>query len=521
MESLISINNQITHGLPVLNGAEVENFVVYPGSQIGNLPSTFLGTSKSTVDTCFFFAAGAVPAQSNYQTCMSEEVATSHATIFYTRAQRFLGDYALEFLNTLGARKTNAVVAANGFLATMRAVFGANTGSLGHCQIMCFNSEAGGRIVWTSRALDLQAKSDRQIKALLVPFLMGGEVDTPPEGVEGSDPDLQNQDHNYNGIVLRLYSLDANMDNVPGRHFDFAGVLYDFFVESRGFVSWITRTSNGALQREYFAKLDGLNIASRDMSSLFWFQTLLQEYINRHGKSWSDLWDLGMTGQPSSFITEHAWLTLKDSPEAKAIIAHIRANRPFTAVLKSKTRKLSRLAIETRPLPPVRGRAANTLSSGHPIRVNERLQENVLGMPLRLQKLAVSLSPVVWEKMKPFRDAKEFEEWLGEYGNYQDPENDLPVDRANITSWPLWPLVLSTNPHNTRQLGDWELQEKSAQVLRALTDRSDKVAVINKCLDALQHYRQWWNANASLKGKINYRPAHSILESFLRAFQSQ
>ena len=519
MESLISINNQTTHGLPVLNGEQAMNFVVYPASQIGNLPSTFLGTSKSAVDACFYFAAGAVPAQANYETCMSEEVATSHAAIFYQRLNRHMTGYTQEFLNVLGARKTNALIAANAFLASVSSLFGANGSALQQCQIMCFGTEAETQsIVWVSRILDLSGKPDRAIKALLVPFLMGREVDTVPEGLEGSDTYQRDENQFYDGVIVRMFSPDAIMENVPGRHFDFAMVLYDLFVSSRGGVSWVVNTTSGALQREFLAKLDGLNVVSRDPNSLFWFQSLLQEYINRHSRTWSSLWDRSMSGQPSSFITEHAWLALRESPEVKFIIRHIRSNGPVSATFLSKTRKLSRLAIDVRPLPPAR--TQTLLPQSHPLRVNRRLQENVLGMPMNLQKLAASISPLAWENLRPFRNAGEFREWLEEYGNYQDPENDVPVARGNITAWPLWPLILSTNPHNNKKLGDWELENKATSVLRAIMDRPDKVAIINRCLDSLQHYREWWNRNIGLKGKINYRPAHVMLESFLRAYQS-
>ena len=520
-DALISINNPRTRGLPILNGDEEANYMVYPSDAIGSLPCTFLGTAKSPIDVCFFFAAGAVPAQENYDVVMGDALPLSQATIFMQR-HASLADWDLGLLNVAAMRRANAATAVSIFFSTYRASFGGATAPLQQAQILCFGREVDVRgVVWGSRVLNLADKSEAQLRALLIPFCMSQEVDEAPEELSGNSSErFKDQDMTYAGFVLRLYSAEAMVENVPGFHHNYTALLHSMFIAATPDCTWVVKSLNPATQKKYFDIQDGISRLERDNSTLFWFQHLLSDYLIRHGISWADLWppELHLASEPSTFITNAAWAaTFANSQLVVNIIHHIRANRPVSANFRAMMKRFARVAISSRPLPG----AASTgtpFPTHNPLRMNGALQENLTGLPGRLQALAVTLTPAIWRDRRPFRSEAAFDSWIHENAGYQDPHRDIAVTRADITAWPLWPFVLAIDPTTNREYRhQFEFNRLASEVMRVLQDNPARVASAAGTINALQDFRAWWIATKNER-RMNFRTPIGILTRFMRQY---
>lgn len=417
------------------------------------------------------------------------------------------------------ARRANARQAMNLMHDSLRAYFGDNKAPLRACQVLCFGAASSTPIIWRSKIINAERLTGHELSRLIMPFIMSQEVDEVPGELEGSAPELEDEETVYMGFALRLYSADAMAANVPGKHHNFSVVLRSLFQAADPKCTWVVDTSNRSLIQQYEDKQEGLERMERNTHNLFWFQQRMANYLLRNGLRWKDIWP--SQAELSTFVTAHEWRAkFADSSTALNLERHMRRGLPPNATFHNLARKLYKQIYNPRQnrVAPLPYTAAN--QNFPRLAMDQNVSNSMSSAPPELLAKAALLSPIAWRGRRPFRSGAAIREWVLENSGLYDREGKIHVIPADISSWPMWPFILVYPPTLKERYDNFEFRDIASKVLSAILERPDKVVQFPKANKALMEFRTLWlNAN-NFNRKLDMRQALPKLTTALREYTS-
>jgi hypothetical protein len=511
--ALISIQNN--KGFPRLNGpTEIQN-LVYPSSGIDSLPSIYLG-SAGGVRGMFVFASGAIPAQDNYNIAKStDQIGVSDAMEYINDPSNYDDD---EQRQVFEARKRNAEAAVPIFLNDIINIYGETDSALNHVQIICYSTSLEEeQYTWASKIMNSTNWTNERWRKLLIPFLMADFIDVLPDGVEVSGANAPNNNMAYNAICI----MTPAADNLEGHFTVFGSLLFGMFISANG-CSWNVKSNSHALEQRYNAILNGFTSARRYTDSLVWFTEILQTYLARNRRGWTDVWPnhLSRSGSPISFISEDMWEQLKRSnaPLIHSLVSHARANlsvnRRFKDLMSDLADAVLSLSVSTVRGGP-RGGAVNFVpgSPNEAFGPKSGLIAELSSLKPQLAVAAVRVGFSVWqERTKAFRNNQKLFDWIKNVAN--SPLNMRKPSLYSVATWPLWRVIMTYSPYgHMRQFSNKEIKARADHLLLFLETSPYKVMQSKKACAALVSYRDWW-LKAKFEKHVPDRSI-SILDSIL------